>query len=47
MVGGVVTGVAVRLLVYPAIYFIWRGWGLWHTRHDSMAGIPSAVQPSE
>jgi Cu(I)/Ag(I) efflux system membrane protein CusA/SilA len=33
MVGGVVTSVVVVLLVYPAIYYIWRGWRLpaeWH-----------------
>jgi len=28
MVGGVVTAVVVVLLVYPAIYYIWRGWRL-------------------
>ncbi len=28
MVGGVVTSVVVVLLVYPAIYFIWKGWSL-------------------
>jgi len=28
MVGGVVTAVVVVLLVYPAIYFVWRGWRL-------------------
>jgi Cu(I)/Ag(I) efflux system membrane protein CusA/SilA len=28
MVGGVVTSVIVVLLVYPAIYYIWRGWRL-------------------
>ena len=26
MVGGVITSVVVVLLVYPAIYYIWRGW---------------------
>ncbi len=31
MVGGVVTDFLVGLLVYPAIYFIWRGHGLPHT----------------
>ncbi len=28
MVGGVVTSVLMELLVYPAIYFLWKGWGL-------------------
>ena len=26
MVGGMMTSVAVVLLVYPAIYYIWKGW---------------------
>jgi copper/silver efflux system protein len=28
MVGGVITSVIVVLLVYPAIYYIWKGWSL-------------------
>jgi Cu(I)/Ag(I) efflux system membrane protein CusA/SilA len=28
MVGGVVTSVLMELLVYPAVYFLWKGWGL-------------------
>lgn len=28
MVGGMITSVAVVLLVYPAIYYLWKGWGL-------------------
>ncbi len=28
MVGGVITSVVVVLLVYPAIFYIWRGWSL-------------------
>ena len=28
MVGGMVTSVIVVLLVYPAIYYIWKGWSL-------------------
>ncbi|MFQ5789952.1 MAG: efflux RND transporter permease subunit, partial [Acidobacteriota bacterium] len=28
MVGGMVTSVMVVLLVYPSIYYIWRGWNL-------------------
>ncbi len=28
MVGGIITSVIVVLLVFPAIYYIWRGWSL-------------------
>jgi Cu(I)/Ag(I) efflux system membrane protein CusA/SilA len=28
MVGGVITSFIMELLVYPAIYFVWRGWSL-------------------
>jgi Cu(I)/Ag(I) efflux system membrane protein CusA/SilA len=28
MVGGVVTSVGMELLVYPVIYYIWKGWRL-------------------
>jgi Cu(I)/Ag(I) efflux system membrane protein CusA/SilA len=28
MVGGMVTSVLVILVVYPAIYYIWKGWKL-------------------
>ncbi len=28
MVGGVVTSFVMELLVYPAIYFVWRGWSM-------------------
>jgi len=28
MVGGVVTSVILELLVYPAIYLLWKGWSL-------------------
>lgn len=28
MVGGVTTSFLMELLVYPAIYFVWRGWSL-------------------
>jgi Cu(I)/Ag(I) efflux system membrane protein CusA/SilA len=28
MVGGVVTSVAMELLLYPVIYYIWKGWRL-------------------
>jgi Cu(I)/Ag(I) efflux system membrane protein CusA/SilA len=28
MIGGVVTSAVLELLIYPAIYEIWRGWGL-------------------
>jgi copper/silver efflux system protein len=30
MVGGVITSFIMELLVYPAIYFLWRGWNLPH-----------------
>jgi Cu(I)/Ag(I) efflux system membrane protein CusA/SilA len=40
MVGGVVTSVVVVLLVYPAIYYIWKGWGL----NDS-TGRPAPLAP--
>ncbi|UCF37029.1 MAG: efflux RND transporter permease subunit [Acidobacteriota bacterium] len=30
MVGGVVTSVAMELVVYPVIYYIWKGWRLKH-----------------
>jgi Cu(I)/Ag(I) efflux system membrane protein CusA/SilA len=28
MVGGLITSFALELLVYPAIYFLWKGKGL-------------------
>jgi len=28
MVGGVVTSVMLELMVYPVIYFLWKGWVL-------------------
>jgi len=30
MVGGVITSFIMELLVYPAIFFVWRGWSLPH-----------------
>jgi Cu(I)/Ag(I) efflux system membrane protein CusA/SilA len=39
MVGGVVTSFIMELLVYPAIYFVWRGWHL-----PSHAG---GIEPAE
>jgi Cu(I)/Ag(I) efflux system membrane protein CusA/SilA len=39
MVGGVITSVVVVLVVYPAIYYIWRGWRLPETEK---APLPSA-----
>ena len=33
MVGGVITSAIVVLLVYPAIYFIWKGWRLPRNDH--------------
>jgi len=28
MVGGVVTSTIMELLIYPAIFEVWKGWGL-------------------
>ena len=39
MVGGVVTAALVVLLVFPAIYFIWRGWGLPRAEDGAMAPV--------
>jgi Cu(I)/Ag(I) efflux system membrane protein CusA/SilA len=38
MVGGVVTSFVMELLVYPAIYFLWKGWSLPH-------GDPTVMPP--
>ena len=40
MVGGVVTSFVLELLVYPAIYFVWKGWQL-------PAGPPTAPEESK
>ncbi len=40
MVGGVVTSFVMELVVYPAIYFVWRGWHLPH-------GAPTAPASAE
>jgi Cu(I)/Ag(I) efflux system membrane protein CusA/SilA len=37
MVGGVITSVVVVLVVYPAIYYIWRGWRLPKTAEAPLA----------
>ena len=42
MVGGVVTAAVVVLLVFPAAYCIWRGWGL---PRRSTAQPPAAPRP--
>ena len=39
MVGGVVTAALVALVVFPAIYFIWRGWGLPRAEDGAMAPL--------
>ncbi len=39
MVGGVVTAALVVLLVFPAIYFIWRGWGLPQAEDGAMEPV--------
>jgi Cu(I)/Ag(I) efflux system membrane protein CusA/SilA len=36
MVGGVITSFIMELLVYPAIYFVWRGWSLPHGEPTAM-----------
>jgi len=49
MVGGVVTSVVVVLLVYPAIYYIWKGWSLRDTDDPAAltAGTPAASTPTD
>ena len=42
MVGGVITSVVVVLLVYPAIYFIWKGWRL--PAASSAPPVPETAQ---
>jgi Cu(I)/Ag(I) efflux system membrane protein CusA/SilA len=42
MVGGVVTTALVVLLVFPAVYAIWRGWGL---SRQAEAGAPLQQPP--
>ena len=44
MVGGVVTAAVVVLLVFPAVYCIWRGWGL--PRGNSSLTPASSSPPS-
>ena len=39
MVGGVVTAALVALVVFPAIYFIWRGWGLPRAEDGALAPV--------
>jgi len=38
MVGGIVSAFALGLLVYPAIYFLWRSRGLRGESHDELPG---------
>ena len=42
MVGGMVTSVAVVLIVYPAIYYIWKGWRLPDAEPKEEATVTSA-----
>jgi Cu(I)/Ag(I) efflux system membrane protein CusA/SilA len=37
MVGGVVTSVLMELLVYPAIYFLWKGWEMQRQERPAQA----------
>ena len=47
MVGGVVTTALVVLLVFPAVYTIWRGWGLSRRAEaDAPRGSPFGPQES-
>lgn len=39
MVGGVVTSVAMELLVYPAIFLLWKRRNLSHAAHPDPVGI--------
>ena len=41
MIGGVITSFLLELLVYPAIFEIWRGWGL--RRSSSGATVTAAI----
>jgi Cu(I)/Ag(I) efflux system membrane protein CusA/SilA len=45
MVGGVVTSAVVVLLVYPAIYFIWKGWRLPNAQTGVARAEASESQP--
>jgi Cu(I)/Ag(I) efflux system membrane protein CusA/SilA len=38
MVGGVVTSVMMELVVYPVIYYFWKGWEL--RKKARLAGQP-------
>ena len=47
MVGGVVTTALVVLLVFPAVYAIWRGWGLSRrVEADAPRGRPVGAESS-
>lgn len=41
MIGGVVTSFLLELLVYPAIFQVWRGWGLKESSSSATAAIDS------
>jgi Cu(I)/Ag(I) efflux system membrane protein CusA/SilA len=43
MVGGLVTSFALELLVYPAVYYLWKGRGL---PEAPAAGSAAAVAPT-
>ena len=45
MVGGVVTSTLMELLVYPAIFYIWRRRGLAAPSSSPSASGPLPVQP--
>ena len=45
MVGGVVTSTIMELLVYPAIYFLWRSRGLNRLQSTGTAKVEPALMP--
>jgi copper/silver efflux system protein len=46
MVGGIFTSFVLELLVYPAIYEIWR-WGPYRKMVSGDQGLPAVALPSE
>jgi Cu(I)/Ag(I) efflux system membrane protein CusA/SilA len=46
MIGGIVTSGVLELLIYPAIYVIWRRRGLPDRAEEETALIPPALIPS-
>jgi Cu(I)/Ag(I) efflux system membrane protein CusA/SilA len=46
MIGGVITSTVMELIVYPAIFFLWRSRSLEKEQRDSTAGSERHVPPS-